>query len=215
MPSKELGHQRSNGRTVKRLDKQVHLPVEERTWQIHVPVPNTKGILAVRTPMGYLSKAEEEVMELRVTLKQGGSVLPMPVEEVVERFLKSSGHVSVRSGKERMTQVEELTGRGMLGEASWNYLVPFLGADQPGTSRSPSGMNGRMEGGKRHTPDWWKTLGSQVKRVGICGVLEVGDGELPHSILTETLSPGEPHHRRQGASDTWEPHDGLLCPSCP
>jgi len=28
----------------KRLDKQVHLPVEARAWQIRVPVPNTKGI---------------------------------------------------------------------------------------------------------------------------------------------------------------------------
>ena len=28
----------------KRLDTQVHLPVEERAWQIRVPVPSTKGV---------------------------------------------------------------------------------------------------------------------------------------------------------------------------
>ena len=91
----ELGHLRVSSEAqvpylYKRLDTQVHLPVEERTWQIRIPVPNTKGIRkSLRTPdrATAISKAEEEVMELRVTLKQGGSVLPMPVEEVVERFL--------------------------------------------------------------------------------------------------------------------------------
>ena len=52
----ELGHLRVSPDApvpylYKRLDKQVHLPVEERTWQIRIPVPNTKGIRkSLRTP---------------------------------------------------------------------------------------------------------------------------------------------------------------------
>ncbi|NDC06786.1 MAG: site-specific integrase, partial [Synechococcaceae bacterium WB9_2_069] len=61
----------------KRLDTQVHLPVEERTWQIRVPVPSTKGIrksLKVTEKADAISKAEEMVLELRVQLKQGVGV---------------------------------------------------------------------------------------------------------------------------------------------
>ena len=73
----ELGHLRVSAEAqvpylYKRLDKQVHLPVEERTWQIRIPVPNTKGIRkSLRTPdrATAITKAEDEVMELRVTLK--------------------------------------------------------------------------------------------------------------------------------------------------
>ena len=53
----------------KRLDKQTHLPVEDRAWQIRVPVPTTKGIrksLKVSERSVAISKAEEMVLELRV-----------------------------------------------------------------------------------------------------------------------------------------------------
>ncbi len=74
----------------KRLDTQVHLPVEERAWQIRVPVPSTKGVrksLKVTEKADAISKAEEMVLEIKVQLKQGVGVLPTPVESVVEKFL--------------------------------------------------------------------------------------------------------------------------------
>ena len=51
----------------KRLDTQVHLPVEERAWQIRVPVPSTKGVrksLKVTEKADAISKAEEMVLEM-------------------------------------------------------------------------------------------------------------------------------------------------------
>jgi hypothetical protein len=81
----------------KRLDTQVHLPVEERAWQIRVPVPSTKGVrksLKVTEKADAISKAEEMVLELRVQLKQGVGVLPTPVERLgLARF---SGQVNRR-----------------------------------------------------------------------------------------------------------------------
>ena len=76
----------------KRLDTQVHLPVEERAWQIRVPVPSTKGVrksLKVTEKADAISKAEEMVLEIKVQLKQGVGVLPTPVESVVEKFLET------------------------------------------------------------------------------------------------------------------------------
>ncbi|WP_237699238.1 hypothetical protein [Synechococcus sp. CC9311] len=78
-----------------------------------------------------IAKAEEMVMEIRVTLKQGGSVLPMPVEEVVERFLKTK-RARIReewegkdaAGRRSITKERYALIEGKLR----NYLVPFLGA---------------------------------------------------------------------------------------
>ena len=135
----ELGHLRVSPDAqvpylYKRLDKQVHLPVDERTWQIRIPVPNTKGIRkSLRTPdrATAITKAEDEVMELRVTLRQGGSVLRMSVEEIVERFLKfkKSRVRDTWEGKDAAGRRSITKDRYALIEGKLrNYLVPFLGA---------------------------------------------------------------------------------------
>ena len=118
----------------KRLDTQVHLPVEERAWQIRVPVPSTKGVrksLKVTEKADAISKAEEMVVELRVQLKQGVGVLLTPVERVVEKFLETK-RALVRDAWEskedrgRKSITEERY--GLIAGKLRNYLTPFLGA---------------------------------------------------------------------------------------
>jgi len=118
----------------KRLDTQVHLPVEERAWQIRVPVPSTKGVrksLKMTEKADAISKAEEMVLELRVQLKQGVGVLPTPVERVVEKFLETK-RALVRDAWEskedrgRKSITEERY--GLIAGKLRNYLTPFLGA---------------------------------------------------------------------------------------
>ena len=74
----------------KRLDKQVHLPVEERNYSVRIPVPLSPGVRkSLKTPdrATAISKAEEEVLNLRVLLKQGASVNRLTAEDFVEGFL--------------------------------------------------------------------------------------------------------------------------------
>ena len=93
----ELGHLKVSGDApvpyiYKRQDKQVHLPVEDRTYQLRIPVPGTKGLrksLKTSDRTSAITKAEEEVLELKVVLKNGGSVLPLSVEDLVEKFLQT------------------------------------------------------------------------------------------------------------------------------
>ena len=74
----------------KRLDKQVHLPVEKRTYQHRIPVPLAPWVRkSLKTPdrATAISKAEEEVLNLRVLLKQGASANRLTAEDFVEGFL--------------------------------------------------------------------------------------------------------------------------------
>ena len=75
----------------KRLQLQKHLPIEERSYHIHLPVPNTKGGIrkSLRTSerSEAIFKAEEMCLQVRTDLRGGISVVPVPVEKVVEKFL--------------------------------------------------------------------------------------------------------------------------------
>ena len=89
----------------KRLDKQQHLPVDDRSHQLRIPVPNTKGVrksLKTADRTFAITKAEEELLNLRVLLKQGASVSPLSATEFVEKFLRTK-HSRIRDtwgGKE-------------------------------------------------------------------------------------------------------------------
>ena len=118
----------------KRLDTQVHLPVEERAWQIRVPVPSTKGVrksLMVTEKADGISKVEDMVLEIKVQLKQGVGVLPSPVESVVEKFLETK-RALVRDAWEskqdrgRKSITEERY--GLITGKIRNYLTAFWGA---------------------------------------------------------------------------------------
>ena len=114
--------------------QQQHLPIEERSYHIHIPVPNTKGgirkSLRVADRATAISKAEDELLEVKVQLRQGGSVVPVSVELVVEKFLKYKKSL-VRgeweskddAGKRSITKERYTLIQGKL----YNYLVPFLG----------------------------------------------------------------------------------------
>ena len=118
----------------KRLDTEVQLPVEERVWQIRVPVPSTKGIrksLKVSDKEVAISKAEEMVLEIKVQLKQGIGVMPTPVEFVVDKFLakKLSLVRDAWESKEDKGRKSITDGRyELIAGKLRNYLVPFLGA---------------------------------------------------------------------------------------
>ena len=89
-------------------------PIEDRIWQIRVPIPKSKGIrksLKTSDKELALERAEELILEVKVTMKQGGSALPFPVEKLVRLFLENnSGKVrgswegKVDAGKKSITQ---------------------------------------------------------------------------------------------------------------
>ena len=117
----------------KRLDKQLHLPIEERTYQLRIPVSGSKG---VRKSLGTsdrklsIERSEEMVMELRVLIKQGGSPISVSVEEFVKRFLKTK-KVRVRGkweGKEDRGK-RSITGQRyeLIEGKLRNYFIRFLG----------------------------------------------------------------------------------------
>lgn len=121
----------------KRLDAQKQLPVEDRTYQLRIPVPDAGrggGVRkSLRTPdrATAIEKSEELVMELRVVLKQGGSAKPVPVEEMVQKFLRVKKSL-VRGdweGKEdRGRKSITLERYGWIEGKLRNYFVRFLGA---------------------------------------------------------------------------------------
>ena len=135
----ELGHLRVSPEAqvpylYKRQDKQAHLPVAERTYQLRIPVPNTKGVrksLKTADRTSAITKAEEEVLNLRVLLKQGASVSPLSATDFVEKFLRTK-HSRIRdtwegkedAGRKSITKERYVLIAGKLR----NYLVPFLGA---------------------------------------------------------------------------------------
>jgi len=109
------------------------LPVEERAWQIRVPVPSTKGVrksLKVTEKADAISKAEEMVLDIKVQLKQGVGVLPTPVESVVEKFLETKPALvpdawESKENKGRKSITEERY--GLITGKLRNCLTPFLG----------------------------------------------------------------------------------------
>ena len=118
----------------KRRDKQKHLPVEERTYQLRIPVPSSAGKrLSLKTACRAtaIAKAEEEVLNLRVLLKQGATVNGLTAEKFVEKFLATKQSLvrgkwegKADAGLKSITRERFKLIAGKLR----NYLVPFLGA---------------------------------------------------------------------------------------
>ena len=76
----------------KRLDTQKDLPLDQRTYQLRIPVSGSKGVRkSLRTSDRELSiqRSEEEVLELRVLIRQGVTPSKVTVEEFVKKFLKT------------------------------------------------------------------------------------------------------------------------------
>ena len=118
----------------KRLDVQKNLSVEDRTWQIRIPIPKSRSIrksLRTSDKSFAVMKAEEMVIEIKVQLKQGGSAFPFPVENLVAKFLVEKAH-RIRGeweGKEDAGRKSITQQRFQLIEGKLrNYLIPFLGS---------------------------------------------------------------------------------------
>ena len=117
-----------------RLHAQKHLPIDQRSYIVHIPVPNTKtGIrksLRVTDRYSAIRKAENMVGEIRDDIRQGVSVIGKPVEEVVREFLqikrnKIRGFDEGKKDHIRKT-ITERTYTRIKGKLN-NYLTPFLG----------------------------------------------------------------------------------------
>jgi len=219
----ELGHLKVSSEAqvpylYKRLDKQVHLPVEARAWQIRIPVPNTKGVrksLKVAEKAIAISKAEEMVLELKVQLKQGGSVLPMPVQELVERFLQTK-RARIRQeweGKDAAGRKSITAERFALIEGKLkNYLVPFLGAktDARNVPHSKWSEWEVWRVNARHTRSGGKPKASTVQNeMGM--IRECWKWAMKNALIS--FSPKLPFNDENLITDdkvrrdTWEPHE--------
>ena len=119
----------------KRLDLQRYLPIEGRNYYTYIPIPNVrKGIRkSLRTPEREIAilKAEQEVLNIKVKLAQGASVLAVPVLTLVEKFLASKRTLirgkwesKAEAGKRSITKERYVLIEGKL----YNYLVAFLGS---------------------------------------------------------------------------------------
>ena len=117
----------------KRLDTQKDLPLDQRTYQLRIPVSGSKGIRkSLRTSDRGLSiqRAENDVMELKILLRQGGSPYKVTAEEFVKKFLQTK-NVRIRqeweekidAGRKSITKERYELIEGKLR----NYFVRCLG----------------------------------------------------------------------------------------
>lgn len=70
----------------KRLDRQQDLPVEERAYQVRVPVPMEKGVRkSLRTSDRTIAieRAEDLVLELKSVLRAGGTASKVTTEDLI------------------------------------------------------------------------------------------------------------------------------------
>jgi len=134
----ELKHLRVEGAShcvsiYKRLDAGIVAPLEERPYQVYIPVKGGKGkrkSLRVTSRDEALIKAQQEVLELMVQLKQGVSITKVTVEDVVAKFLrhKKSRVRDTWEGKDEAGKKSITRERWALIEGKLrNYLIPFLG----------------------------------------------------------------------------------------
>ena len=75
----------------KRLDVELNKPIEERKYQIRIPVPMQGGVrksLGVVDRESAIKKAEEIVIDIKVAMRSGGTVVKFPVQELADRFCK-------------------------------------------------------------------------------------------------------------------------------
>ena len=118
----------------KRQHAQKNIPIEDRAYYIHIPVPNTKGGIrkSLRTSDREIAieLANELFIEVKVDLKSGNSIIPVPVEDVVEKFLlykksliRGKWESKKEGGRKSITNERYILIAGKLR----NYLTGFLG----------------------------------------------------------------------------------------
>ncbi|BEV35421.1 site-specific integrase [Synechococcus sp. M16CYN] len=202
----------------KRLDTQTHLPVEDRTYQLRIPVPGSKGVrksLKTSDRTTAIEKSEEEVLQLRVLLRQGGSPNKVSVLELVKKFLKTK-EVRIRGeweGKEDRGDKSITQGRYELvrGKLS-NYFIRFLG-EKTDVRTIPLSVwnewetwrinnNTRKELGTPSSDTIKNEMGiiREIWKWGIENSYLPNTPKLP--FHDENLTPNDKVRR-----DSWEPHE--------
>jgi len=219
----ELTHLRVNGESevpyiYKRLDTQKDLPLDQRTYQLRIPVSGSKGVRkSLRTSDRELSirRSEEEVLELRVLLRQGGTPNKVTVEEFVTKFLKTKqvlirGEWEGKSDRGRKSITKE---RYQLIEGKLrNYFIGFLGNKTDIRTVSLSKWkewevwrvenNPRSDTGKPKS----STIQNEMGMIRECWRWGIENSYLPNTpklpFHGENLTLDEKVRR-----DTWEPHE--------
>ena len=117
----------------KRLDTDLSKPVEDRSYYIRIPIPQQGGVrksLKVADRNSAIRKAEELVLDIKVTMKVGGTVVRFPVQELADRFCKykkslvrGSWESKDQRGKRSITKQRYELIEGKIR----NYVVKFLG----------------------------------------------------------------------------------------
>ena len=75
----------------KRLDSDLSKEIEYRKYYIRVPVPKQGGVrkcLKVIDRETAIQRAEEIVIDIKVAMRSGGTVVKFPVQELADRFCK-------------------------------------------------------------------------------------------------------------------------------
>ena len=197
----------------KRLDAQQHLPLEERNYYAHFPIRGTRGrrkSLLVTTRQEAETRAQEEVVSMRVQLQQGVTLVKTTVETVVEKFLRHKAsrvreawEGKQEAGKNTITHARYGLIRGKLE----NYLVPFLGAktDVKGIPKSKwaAWEDWRRTNGVTGVKPRGDTLANEMGMIRECWNWGMEQGLIPHApylpFQDYDLSTDDKVRR-----DTWE-----------
>lgn len=202
----------------KRLDRQQDLPVEERAYQVRVPVPMEKGVrksLRTSDRTTAIERAEDLVLELKSVLRAGGTASRVTAEDLVSRFLKTK-RARIReedegkadAGRRSITSERYALIEGKLR----NYLVPFLGKSIDVKSVPLSKWNEWEAWRKdnKHTRSGKNpkaiTIQNEMGMIRECWKWGMENALLPFSpklpFQNENLITDDKVRR-----DTWEPHE--------
>ena len=200
----------------KRLDGNLQQPLEERPYQVYIPVKGGRGrrkSLRVSGRLDAISRAEEEVVELKVQLRQGGSIVRVSAEELVNRFLRDKA-TRIRGeweGKDEAGTRSITRERYQLIEGKLrNYLVGFLGAKTDIKTVSANRWNDwavwRIENNRKGSKPKASTLQTEMGMIRECWRWAMENSLIP-------LAPKLPFHQEnlvlddKVRRDTWEPSE--------
>lgn len=116
----------------KRLDIDLSRDIENRKYYIRVPIPKQGGVrkcLMVVDRETAIQKAEEIVIDIKVAMRTGGTVVKFPVQELADRFCKHKKSLVRGSweGKDKKGKRSITIDRYILIESKIrNYVVKYL-----------------------------------------------------------------------------------------
>tara|TARA_A200000159_G_C7336809_1_gene345421 strand:+ start:3770 stop:5200 length:1431 start_codon:yes stop_codon:yes gene_type:complete len=136
----------------KRLDTELNKEVENKTYQVIIPVPNNKnGVrksLKTSNRDRAILKAGDEVVKVRSQIEMGVQLRTSPVSKLVEAFLEHKNN-NVRGeweGKEdKGTKSITKLRYGNIKSKLKNYFVRYIGAKTDAKTLKPNQFNDKWE----------------------------------------------------------------------